>query len=158
MKTNTSRAALVIAAGLFLSVQAPAADPSGKAAKGGPAVLIPAANVQWSAVPGMTGVHIAPVDGDPSKGPSHFFLKFDGGFAAPLHHHTAEHFVTVVAGTLVLTVDGKPQQLPPGSFFTFTGKKPHMTSCAVGTDCVLSMDVRGKWDVVPEEEKVTAKK
>jgi len=159
MKTNTLRAALVVAAGLSsLSVHAPAADPAGKSAKGGPAVLIPAANIQWSAVPGMTGIQIAPVDGDPSKGPSHFFLKFTGGFAAPLHHHTAEHFVTVVAGTLVLTVDGKPQKLPPGSFFTFTGKKPHMTSCEAGADCLLSMDVRGKWDVVPEEDKAAAKK
>jgi len=159
MKTNTLRAALVVAAGLSsVSLQAPAADPAAKAAKASPAVLIPAANVQWSAVPGTTGIQIAPVDGDPSKGPSHFFLKFNGGFAAPLHHHTAEHFVTVVAGTLVLTVDGKPQQLPPGSFFSFAGKKPHMTSCAAGADCVLAMDVRGKWDVVPEEDKVAAKK
>ncbi|HKO89963.1 MAG TPA: cupin domain-containing protein [Polyangiaceae bacterium] len=156
MKTNTLRAGLAVVAGLsFLSVQAPAGD-SGKATKDS-AVLIPAANVQWSAVPGAAGVQIAAVDGDPSKGPSHFFLKFNSGFAAPLHHHSAEHFVTVVAGTLLLTVDGKEQRLPPGSYFTFAGKKPHMTSCAAGVDCVLSMDVRGKWDVVPED-KATAKK
>jgi len=147
-----------VAAGLSsLSVLAPAADPAGTAAKGGPAVLIPAANVQWSAVPGMTGIQIAPVDGDPSKGPSHFFLKFTGGFAAPLHHHSAEHFVTVVSGTLVLTVDGKQQKLPPGSFFTFTEKKSHATSCEVGADCVLSMDVRGKWDVVPADQATAGK-
>ena len=159
MKKNTLRAVLVVAAGLSsVSVQAPAADPAAKAAKGGAAVLVPATNVQWSAVPGMTGIQIAPVDGDPNKGPSHFFLKFTGGFAAPLHHHSAEHFVTVVAGTLVLTVDGKEQKLPPGSFFTFAGKKPHATSCAAGADCVLSMDVRGKWDVVPEEIKAAANK
>jgi mannose-6-phosphate isomerase-like protein (cupin superfamily) len=159
MKMNTLKAALVVAAGLSsLSVHAPAADAAGKPAKGNAAVLIPAGDVQWSAVPGMAGVQIAPVGGDPSKGPSHFFLKFAGGFAAPLHHHTAEHFVTVVAGTLVLTVDGKEQQLPPGSYFTFAGKKPHTTACAAGPDCVLSMDVRGKWDVVPEESKASAKK
>jgi mannose-6-phosphate isomerase-like protein (cupin superfamily) len=159
MKMKTLKATLVVAVGLSsLSVHAPAADPAGKSAKGGAAVLIPVASVQWSAVPGMTGIQIAPVDGDPSKGPSHFFLKFSGGFAAPLHHHSSEHFVTVVSGTVVLTVDGKEQKLPPGSFFSFAGKKPHATSCAAGADCVLSMDVRGKWDVVPEEAKSAANK
>jgi hypothetical protein len=28
--------------------------------------------------------------------------------------------------------------------------KPHMTKCEAGAACVLSMDVRGKWDVVAE--------
>ena len=78
--------------------------------------------------------------------------------AAPVHHHTANHSVTVVAGTLVLTVDGKDQKLPPGSFFTFTNKAQHATACEKGADCILSMDVRGKWDVVPEADKTTAKK
>ena len=158
-KTNTVRGALVVLVALssFASL-APAADKVDKGAKGGGAVLIPAADLKWSEVPGMTGLQIAPVDGDPGKGPSHFFLKFVGGFAAPLHHHTANHSGTVVAGTLALTVDGKEQKLPPGSFFAFTGKTKHMTRCEAGADCVLSMDVRGKWDVVPEGDKGGAKK
>lgn len=162
VKKNTLTAALVVLAGLLsVATRALAADKaekvdSGKKVSG--AVLISAADVKWSEVPGMTGVQIAPVDGDPSKGPSHFFLKFAGGFAAPLHHHTANHSGTVVAGTLALTVDGKEQKLPPGSFFAFTGKTKHMTRCEAGADCVLSMDARGKWDVVPESEKGGAKK
>ena len=64
----------------------------------------------------------------------------------------------MVAGTLVLTVDGKEQKLPPGSFFTFTNKTKHATSCEKGADCILSMDVRGKWDVIPEADKAAAKK
>jgi quercetin dioxygenase-like cupin family protein len=111
---------------------------------------IPAAEAKWSPVPCMDGIQISVLEGDPSKGPSHFMLKFTPGFAAPLHHHTADHFGTVVAGTLVLTSDGKEQKLPAGSFFAFSGKKPHMTKCEAGAACVLSMDVRAKWDVVPE--------
>lgn len=162
VKKNTLTAALVVLAGLSsVATRALAADKAEKADSGkkiSGAVLIPAADVKWSEVPGMTGVQIAPIDGDPSKGPSHFFLKFAGGFAAPLHHHTANHSGTVVAGTLALTVDGKEQKLPPGSFFAFTGKTKHMTRCEAGADCVLSMDARGKWDVVPEGEKGGAKK
>ena len=117
------------------------------------AVFAPASDIKWSAVPGMQGVQIAPVEGDPAKGASHFFLKFAPGFSAPVHHHTANHSGTVVAGTLVLTVDGKEQKLPAGSFFAFSGKKKHATRCEAGGDCVLSMDVRGKWDVVADEGK-----
>jgi quercetin dioxygenase-like cupin family protein len=105
----------------------------------------------------MAGVQMAVVDGDPAKGPSHFLIKFVGGFAAPVHHHTANHFVTVVAGTLVLTVDGTEQKLPAGSVFAFSKKTKHATSCAAGADCVLSVDSRGKWDVIVEGEKPAKK-
>jgi hypothetical protein len=115
-------------------------------------LLVPKAELKWNDVPGMTGVQLAQVEGDPAKGPTHFFLKFVGGFAAPLHHHTANHSGTVVAGTLILTVGGKEQKLPPGSFFAFADKTPHTTQCEAGADCILSMDARGKWDVVMEKE------
>lgn len=37
-----------------------------------------------------------------------------------------------------------------GSYFAFSGKKPHATKCDAAADCILAMDARGKWDVVPE--------
>ncbi len=116
----------------------------------GTAVLAPAADLKWADVPGMAGVKIAAADGDPGKAASHFFLKFDKGFTAGEHHHTANHSGIVVTGTLVLTVDGKETRLPAGSFFAFNGKKPHMTKCDAAAECILAMDARGKWDVVPE--------
>jgi hypothetical protein len=152
---RTLTALMVVAAGLSWSFAPRAyADKTKKAAG---ALLVPAPDVKWTDVPGMAGVQIFPVEGDPSKGPSHFFLKFVGGFSAPLHHHTVNHFVTVVAGTLLLTVDGKEQKLPAGSFFSFSGKTKHATGCAAGADCVLSIDARGKWDVIMDADK-TAKK
>lgn len=142
---------------LALAAFAPhAAEKDGK--KGGNAVLTPANDMKWSDVPGFPGVKLAVVQGDPAKGPHHSMLKFAGGFAAPLHHHSSDHYGTVVAGTLVLTVDGKENKLPAGSFFSFKGKKQHVTKCEAGADCVLSMDVRGKWDVVAEGAKPAAKK
>lgn len=119
------------------------------------AVFAPAGELKWQDVPDAKGVQIAavPGEGDPGKGASHFFLKFAPGFSAPVHHHTANHYVTVVSGTLVLTVDGTEHKLPAGSFFAFSGKKPHATRCDAGTDCVLAMDTRGKWDVVPEKQQ-----
>ena len=135
------------AALLLLAVPAGAKDaaPKGTAK----AVLTPAADLKWAEVPGMAGVQMAVAQGDPSKGPSHFFIKFVPGFSAPLHHHTANHYVTVLAGTVVLKVDGADTKLPAGSYFSFTGMKPHTTSCDAGAECLLSIDARGKWDVVP---------
>jgi hypothetical protein len=153
MMKNMLTALAVVVVGLSWS-----SPPRAQAAeKGKGALLVPAAEVKWGDVPGMTGVQMAPIDGDPAKGPSHFLLKFVGGFAAPLHHHSANHFVTVVAGTVVLTVDGKEQKLPAGSVFSFSNKTKHTTSCAAGADCVLSVDSRGKWDVVMEGEKAAKK-
>ena len=126
---------------------------SGPAQAAGGAVFVPAADARWSPVPDAPGVQIAPLQGDPAKGPSHFLLKFAGGFSAPLHHHSANHYVTVVAGTLVLLVDGKEHKFGPGSYFAFSGKKKHATRCEAGADCVLAMDVRGRWNVVPEAAK-----
>ena len=126
--------------------------------KSGNTMLVPASDVKWSDVPNFPGVKMAVLDGDPAKGAHHSMLKFAGGFAAPLHHHSSDHSGTVVAGTLVLTVDGEENKLPPGSYFSFKGKGKHMTKCEAGADCILSMDVRGKWDVVPDETKPMAKK
>jgi mannose-6-phosphate isomerase-like protein (cupin superfamily) len=133
----------VVAVWSFIAL---AADPAKQAG----AVMVPAGDLKFTDVSDSPGVQIAAVDGDPAKGPSHFFLKFAGGFAAPLHHHTSNHYVTVVSGTLVLVVDGKEQKLPAGSFVALTGKTKHVTRCEAGADCMLGMDVRGKWDVVPE--------
>ncbi len=126
--------------------------------KGGKAVLTPASDIPWADVPGFPGLKMAAVQGDPAKGAHHSMMKLPAGFASPPHHHSADHYVTVVSGTLVFTVDGKDTKLPPGSYFSYTGKKTHITKCDAGADCVLALDTRGKWDIVPEKEKAAAKK
>jgi quercetin dioxygenase-like cupin family protein len=151
--------AAVFAMTLALAIAAFAPPAAAKdAKKGGNAVLIPAGDLKWSAVPGFPGVQMAVMEGNPAKGPHHSMLKFAGGFAADLHHHSSDHYGTVLTGTLVLTVDGKESKLPAGSYFSFKGKKQHMTKCEAGADCVLSIDARGKWDVVAAGAKPAAKK
>jgi quercetin dioxygenase-like cupin family protein len=145
--------AVVIVAGLStIASQARAAE---KGKKGGTAVLMPADDIKWTDVPQFPGVKMAVVQGDANKGPHHAFIKLPAGFSAPLHHHTADHYATVLSGTMVYTVDGQDHRLPAGSYFAFTGKKPHVTKCEAGSDCVIYNDVRAKWDVVPEASKGT---
>ena len=128
----------------------PAVTRADEPKKAGPmAVFFTPTDLKWTDVPNAAGVKMAVVTGNPSKGAGHFFIKFPGGFSAPEHHHTANHYVAVMQGTLVIGVDGKDHTLPTGSFFSFTGEKKHTTKCAEGAECVISIDSRGMWDVVP---------
>jgi quercetin dioxygenase-like cupin family protein len=137
---------LVLAASLAL--------PSAVFAQGAPAkaVFAPAADLKWIGA-GVPGVETAAVKGDMAKGASHFYLKYPAGFAAPVHHHSPDHYVTTVAGNLVLIVDGKEHRLPPGSYFAFTGKAKHAARCEGADACVMFVDARGAWDVVVAKPK-----
>lgn len=133
----------VLAAGLLVPGAAWAKDK-------GVAVVVPAGDLKWVDTPERPGVKTAAVQGDPTKGASRFFTKLPAGFSAALHHHTADHYVVVLSGTMVENVDGKDYTLPPGSFWSFTGKKKHTTSCAEGAECLLYVESHGKWDVLLE--------
>ena len=115
----------------------------------GVAVVKPRAELKWTAG-AIPGVSSATVDGDMAKGASRFFLKYAAGLATPVHHHSADHSVTTVSGNLVLVLDGKETPVPPGSYFAFTGQAPHAARCVGSEDCVMFVEARGAWDVVPE--------
>lgn len=134
------------------------ADMKMKASKAPNAVIIEAKDIKWTSAEGFQGVNTAVIEGDATKGSHHAYMKFDSGFSAPLHHHSSDHFVSVITGTVILTVDGVERRLPAGSYFAFTNKKPHITSCAPGAECLLFTDVRGKWDVVPEKTNTIGSK
>lgn len=137
----------IVGAALLVPLAAGAKD-SGKA------VFAPAGDLKWSDIPNRPGVQIAPVQGNPNKGAARFFVKLPGNADVPLHHHTADHHVAVVSGTMVFN-DGQDHTLPAGSYFSFTGKKQHTTKCTDTAGCTLFVDSKGKWDVVEEK---TAKK
>ena len=119
-------------------------------AKGPRSAVSSKGDLKWAEA-GIPGVSTAAVEGDMAKGPSHFYLKYKAGFVAPVHHHSPDHYVTTVSGNLVLVVDGKEQKLTPGSFFALTDKAPHAARCEGSEDCVMFVDARGPWDVVPEK-------
>lgn len=114
-------------------------------------VFMEAKDLKWEAAP-VPGISMATVDGNPSKGAHHAFHKFNAGVSVPLHHHSADSYVTVLAGTLVVTMDGVEHRLTSGSFYTLKNKEPHTTMCAAPAECLLLVDARGKWDVVPEKQ------
>ncbi len=144
--SRTIAVAVACSAVLLLASAAQAKDKGG-----GKAVLIPATDLKWTDVKDTPGVSVAAVSGNPDKGAAKMFIKLPAAFSAPLHHHSPDHSVVVVSGTIVMNVDGQDHTLPAGSYFSYTGKKQHTTKCTDAGPCVLYVDSHGKWDIVPEK-------
>lgn len=146
MHRRNGLVAIAIGSTMALAAVVPAA------AQAPGSIVVSRAELKWKDM-GIPGVSAAPVEGDMAKGSSHFYLKYPAGFVTPPHHHTADHWVTTVAGNLILTVDGKEHKLPPGSFFALTGKASHVARCEGKEDCIMFLQAAGPWDVVPETMK-----
>ncbi len=115
----------------------------------GSAVVMPKADLKWKDM--GNGVTAATVSGDMEKGASRFFLKYPVGLVTPKHHHNADHYGTVVSGTITLTVDGKQHKLGPGSYFALTNKAPHTAKVEGNEAAVFFIQADGPWNVVMEK-------
>src|SRR5438270_451541 len=64
--------------------------------------------------------------------------------------NTPDHGGWILQGTVILELDGTDTKLPPGSFYFVKGNKVHVAKCDAGAECVMTVDVRGKWDAIPD--------
>lgn len=117
------------------------------AAAGG--VVVKSPELKWKDM--GNGVAAAVVSGDMQKGASRFFLKYPAGLVAPKHHHTTDHYVTVVSGNLTLTVDGKDHKLGPGDYFALTKKAVHAAKVEGAQEAVFFIQADAPWDAVFEK-------
>lgn len=114
-----------------------------------PTAVVPKANLKWKDM--GNGVTAALVSGDMEKGASRFFLKYPVGLVTPKHHHDADHYGTVVSGTVTLTVEGKQHKLGPGSYFVLTNKAPHTAKVEGKQAVVFFIQADGPWNAVMEK-------
>ncbi len=115
----------------------------------GSAVVVAKADLKWKDM--GNGVTAAPVSGDMEKGTSRFFLKYPVGLVTPRHHHDTDHYVTVVSGTITLSVEGKDHKLGPGAYFALTNKASHTAKVEGDEDAVFFIQADGPWNVVMEQ-------
>ncbi len=113
------------------------------------AVVVAKADLKWKDM--GNGITAAPVSGDMDKSTSRFFLKYPVGLVTPKHHHDANHYVTLVSGTITLTVDGKDHRLGPGSYFALTNKASHVAKVEGNEAAVFFIQAEGPWNVVMEK-------
>lgn len=138
MKKNYALFAVIAA--LFSAAVVYAGEMTGKS------VVLPKADLKWK--PMGNGIAAAAVSGDMEKGSSRFFLKYPVGLVTPMHHHTANHHVTVVSGTITLTVGGKDHRLGPGSYFMLADRAPHIAKVEGNEEVVFFIQAEAPWDVV----------
>ena len=135
--------ALIISISAALMAGAPMlSDAAGSA-------VVAKADLKWKDM--GNGVSAAPVSGNMDKGASRFFLKYPVGLVTPKHHHDTDHYVTVVSGTITLTVDGKNYKLGPGSYFSLTNKASHIAKVEGKEAAVFFIQADGPWNVVMEK-------
>lgn len=115
----------------------------------GATVVMPKAELKWKDM--GNGIAAAPVSGDMDKGASRFFLKYPVGLVTPKHHHDADHYATLVSGSITLTVAGKEHKLGPGAYFALTNKALHVAKVEGKEEAVFFIQADGPWNVVMEK-------
>ncbi|MGQ0801093.1 MAG: cupin domain-containing protein [Pseudomarimonas sp.] len=115
----------------------------------GSTIVVGQADLHWKDM--GNGITAAQVAGDMERGTSRFFLKYPVGLVTPMHHHDADHYVTVVSGAITLNVEGRDHKLGPGAYFALTNKAPHIAKVEGNEDAVFFIQADGPWNVVMEK-------
>jgi hypothetical protein len=102
-----------LVSGIAMLVVACGALRHADAATGPDAVMLTLADLKWIENPERPGTWQAAAEGDPDTGPAHFYTRYAKGYAGGLHSHTSDHGGWIIAGTVILVIDGKETRLPP---------------------------------------------
>lgn len=98
----------------------------------------------------LGGPRMANVVGDYKRGPYAALLKIPAGHTSPVHLHTGEYDALQVMGTSTHWSEGEDgkaaKKMTPGSHWKMPSKLPHTSACAAGTDCVILVMQRTKFD------------
>ena len=109
--------------------------------------------VKWDDV---GGPKLAQLTGDYKKGPYTGLLKIPAGFTSPRHAHTGAYEAVEIQGTTSHWLKGedgtKAKKMTPGSYWMMPAKLEHVTACAAGTDCILYLSQKLKFDMLPAKE------
>ena len=141
MKKTTLALTMFIAGGAFVAGVAVGKTPAK------PATFTSYEEMKWD---DLGGPKMANASGDYKKGPYAGLFKIPAGFTSPLHTHTGEYEAVQILGTSTHWVDGEDgkaaKKMTPGSYWKMPSKLPHYSACAAGTDCVVLIMQKTKFD------------
>ena len=111
-------------------------------------VVWPAAAIKWSDNPAFQGAKMAVLWGDPKKGAYGALKKIPAGTTTGMHTHTQDQRVIVLAGTVVLSIEGgAAKELGAGSYAFVPGGVKHTGDCKAGADCTYFEEQPGASDI-----------
>lgn len=117
-------------------------------------INLAADQMKFNDMPDYKGISGVDVRGDSNKGAHISLVKFAAGTTTPLHIHSHDDEIIVLAGTMVFTTkDGTETRLGPGSYRFEPAGLPHMTACATGADCEIASIQSAAFDVKMVEGK-----
>ena len=98
----------------------------------------------------LKGPKMANLSGNYKKGSYIGLLKIPAGFTSPLHTHAGAYEAVQIMGTSTHWLDGEDgsaaTKMTPGSYWFMPAKAKHVSSCAAGTDCVMLLIQKTKFD------------
>jgi quercetin dioxygenase-like cupin family protein len=124
------------------------------AARGAPPglMVVSSDDLAWTDVKGRDGapVGLRTVDlwGQATKGAHGSLTRFPAGLAEPLHTHSRDLRVVIVAGTMAFSIDGaETKDLKPGSFVAIPAGVRHAAICRPTSACEVFLEQAGAMDV-----------
>ncbi len=95
------------------------------------------------------GVAMATLWGDPDKGVHGTFTKFDPGYDAGIHTHTADVWIVVIKGAYLYKDDAGEKRVGPGEFLRVPGGHKHWSGGDKAEGALFYEEASGKFDTVP---------
>jgi hypothetical protein len=119
--------------------------------------FVAAEEVKWD---DMSGVKLGTLAGDYAKGPYGALMKLPAGYTSKLHSHTGTYEAVQISGTSSHWMRGedgtKAKKMTPGSYWSIPARTEHVSSCAAGSDCVLYIWQKTKFDALPAKDAAPA--
>ena len=121
-------------------------------------VALSSNDLAWTDVKGpqgaLTGLRSVDLWGQAAKGAHGSLTTFPAGFSEPLHGHSRDLRLIVVAGTMVFSIEGsETKDLGPGSFVTIPAGARHFAICGPASACEVFVEQSGAMDVKLVEKR-----
>jgi mannose-6-phosphate isomerase-like protein (cupin superfamily) len=95
------------------------------------------------------GVSEAKIWGDMAKGPHATFTKFEPGYDAGMHTHTADISIVVIKGAYLYKDDAGEKRVGPGDYLRVPGGHKHWSGGDKTEGAVFYEEGSGKFDSIP---------
>jgi quercetin dioxygenase-like cupin family protein len=110
----------------------------------------------------LGGIKLGVLSGDKDKGPYIGLMQLPAGFESSWHSHTGDYESVQIQGTSRHWMKGedgaKAKKMTPGSYWWMPANVDHISACDKGSDCLLALIQKTKFDAVPGKDAATPAK
>lgn len=94
------------------------------------------------------GVSMSTLWGDPDKGAHGTFTKFEPGYDAGMHTHTADVWIVVIKGAYLYKDEAGEKRVGPGEFLRVPGGHKHWSGGDKSEGALFYEEASGKFDSI----------